>query len=163
MDALAREAGEALACAGLVLAVAESCTGGLVAARLTSVPGSSAWFDRGFVTYSNTAKGELLGVPASLIAAHGAVSEVVVLAMARGALASSRAGVALAVSGVAGPGGGTATKPVGTVCLAWCRAGDDGIARRCHFPGSRDAVRGGAADAALRGLLALIRERPLPA
>ena len=115
MDELARAVGDALAGAGLVLATAESCTGGLIAQRVTSVAGSSRWFDRGFVTYSNDAKREMLGVDPALLQVHGAVSEEVVLAMAAGALAASAAGAALAVSGVAGPGGGTAAKPVGTV------------------------------------------------
>jgi nicotinamide-nucleotide amidase len=156
MDTLARAVGQALSGAGLVLTVAESCTGGLVAVRVTSVPGSSAWFDRGFVTYSNESKEDLLGVSPALIAAHGAVSEPVVMAMARGALASSRAGVALAVSGVAGPGGGTASKPVGTACFAWCRAGESGVTQRRQLPGDREAVRTAAADTALLGLLDLL-------
>jgi nicotinamide-nucleotide amidase len=109
--------------AGLRLATAESCTGGLVAAVLTDIPGSSDVFERGFVTYSNDAKTELLGVPAELIARHGAVSREVAEAMARGALANSHADIAVAVTGVAGPGGGTAEKPVGLVHLAAARGG----------------------------------------
>lgn len=114
-----RELAQALAAGRMRLACAESCTGGLVAAACTSLAGSSEWFDRGFVTYSNEAKSEMLGVPVELITTHGAVSEVVVKSMADGALARSRAQVALAISGVAGPGGGTAAKPVGLVCFAW--------------------------------------------
>ena len=102
-----------------MMATAESCTGGLIAAACTDLAGSSAWFERGLVTYSNEAKTELLGVPAELIAQHGAVSEAVARAMAAGALARSQAQVAVAVTGVAGPGGGSASKPVGTVWLAW--------------------------------------------
>jgi nicotinamide-nucleotide amidase len=109
--------------AGLRLATAESCTGGLIAAVLTDIPGSSDVFERGFVTYSNEAKSELLGVPADLIAKHGAVSREVAEAMARGALANSHADIAVAVTGVAGPGGGTSEKPVGLVHLAGARGG----------------------------------------
>ena len=108
---------------GLVLATAESCTGGLVSALLTEVPGSSAAFDRGFATYSNAAKVEMLGVPPALIEAEGAVSEAVARAMAAGVLAHSRADIAVAITGVAGPGGGTATKPVGLVHFACARRG----------------------------------------
>ncbi len=110
---------------GLVLATAESCTGGLVAALLTEIPGSSAVVDRGFVTYSNAAKTEMLGVPAALIAAEGAVSEPVARAMALGVLARSSADVAVSITGVAGPGGGTETKPVGLVHFACARRGAD--------------------------------------
>ncbi len=113
---------------GLVLATAESCTGGLVAALLTEVPGSSAVLDRGFVTYSNAAKTEMLGVPSALIVADGAVSESVARAMALGALAHSAADVAVSITGVAGPGGGTTTKPVGLVHFACARRGADVIA-----------------------------------
>lgn len=158
MDDLARQVGRALEEAGLLLATAESCTGVLIAQRMTSVAGSSRWFDRGFVTYSNAAKEEMLGVPPALIQRHGAVSEPVVLAMAAGALASSRADASVAVSGVAGPEGGTTAKPVGTVCLAWQLAGAAGHALRLQLPGDRDAIRRAAAEEALRGLLALVRE-----
>ena len=108
---------------GWMIATAESCTGGLVAGLLTDVPGSSAVIERGFVTYSNEAKAELLGVPPDLVAAHGAVSEPVARAMAAGALARSRAQVAIAITGIAGPGGGTATKPVGLVHFGVARTG----------------------------------------
>lgn len=125
---------------GLMVATAESCTGGLIAAALTEIAGSSDVVDRGFVTYSNAAKSAMLGVPAALIAAHGAVSEPVARAMAAGALARSEAGLAVAVTGVAGPGGGSVEKPVGTVWfgLAW-RGGVS--AERVVFPGDRSAVR----------------------
>ena len=135
------------------LATAESCTGGLIAAACTELAGSSDWFERGFVTYSNEAKSELLGVDAALIAAHGAVSEPVALAMATGALAHSRADWAVAVTGIAGPGGGSAEKPVGLVWLAWCRRGGAPEAERHVFPGDRAAVRAATVLQALHGLL----------
>ena len=135
------------------LATAESCTGGLIAAACTELAGSSDWFERGFVTYSNEAKCELLGVDAALIAAHGAVSEPVALAMATGALAHSRADWAVAVTGIAGPGGGSAEKPVGLVWLAWCRRGGAPEAERHVFPGDRAAVRAATVLQALHGLL----------
>jgi nicotinamide-nucleotide amidase len=140
-----------------MLACAESCTGGLVAAACTSLAGSSAWFERGFVTYSNAAKSELLGVPAALITAHGAVSEPVARAMAAGALTHARAQASIAVTGIAGPTGGSADKPVGTVWFGW---GVDGrLATQCRrFEGDRAAVRAQAAAHALAGLLARINE-----
>ena len=125
---------------GWLLATAESCTGGLIAAACTDLAGSSDWFERGFVTYSNAAKTELLGVPAALIAQHGAVSEPVARAMAEGALAHSRAQLSVAVTGVAGPSGGSADKPVGTVWFGWCVDGQT-FAERQHFDGDRAAVR----------------------
>lgn len=125
---------------GWMLATAESCTGGLIAAACTEMAGSSQWFERGFVSYSNAAKTELLGVPAALIEAHGAVSEPVVRAMAEGALAHAHAQVSIAVTGVAGPGGGSAAKPVGTVWLGWCLAGQTHSEVQ-HFAGDRAAVR----------------------
>ena len=134
------------------LATAESCTGGLIAAACTDLAGSSAWFERGFVSYSNEAKSELLGVPAELIAAHGAVSEPVARAMASGALVHSRAQVALAVTGIAGPSGGSADKPVGTVWLAWATPGGQ-WAERQQFSGDRAAVRAATLARALQGLL----------
>ena len=138
---------------GWMLATAESCTGGLIAAACTDLAGSSQWFERGFVTYSNAAKTELLGVDAALIEREGAVSEPVVRAMALGALDRSRAQVAVAVTGVAGPGGGSAVKPVGTVWLAW--ATPQGITSELQrFAGDRAAVRSATVQHALRGLLA---------
>jgi nicotinamide-nucleotide amidase len=140
-----------------MIATAESCTGGLIAGACTDLAGSSDWFERGFVSYSNAAKAELLGVPAALITAHGAVSEPVALAMAAGALQRSHAQHAVAVTGVAGPGGGTATKPVGLVWLAWAqRMADGSITTRAqaqHFPGDRAAVRQATIACALQGLL----------
>jgi nicotinamide-nucleotide amidase len=139
------------------LATAESCTGGLIAAACTDLAGSSAWFERGFVTYSNDAKTEMLGVDATLIAQHGAVSEEVVRAMVQGALAHSRAQVALAVTGVAGPSGGSAEKPVGTVWLGW--ATPAGVTtERCHFEGDRAAVRRATVHHAVRKLLGLLEQ-----
>ncbi len=141
---------------GFKLVTAESCTGGGVAAACTDLAGSSDWFERGFVTYSNAAKIELLGVDPALIDAHGAVSEAVALAMAQGALAHSHAQVALAVTGVAGPSGGSPAKPVGTVWLAWCAPGRVHT-QKMHFPGDRAAVRHAAVRHALLGLHALLR------
>jgi nicotinamide-nucleotide amidase len=133
----------------LKLATAESCTGGLVAALLTEIAGSSDVVERGFVVYSNEAKSELLGVPAELISRHGAVSAGVAAAMAEGAVARSRADVAVAITGVAGPGGGTAAKPVGLVFLAVQRRDGPGKVERCHFPGDRSAVRRASVERAL--------------
>jgi nicotinamide-nucleotide amidase len=143
--------GNALTRKAWMLATAESCTGGLVAAACTGLPGSSLWFERGFVTYSNAAKTELLGVPAALIGRWGAVSREVALAMASGAIQRSQAQVAVAVTGVAGPGGGTAEKPVGTVWLAWQV---NGVTQaECHrFAGDRAAVREASVHQALHGL-----------
>jgi nicotinamide-nucleotide amidase len=147
-----------LATRGDMLATAESCTGGWVAKVCTDLAGSSAWFERGFVTYSNAAKHEMLGVAADTLARFGAVSEQTVLEMVEGALVHSRARWALAISGVAGPGGGTADKPVGSVWFAW--AGPDAwrLARRCQFDGDRDAVRCQAVHTALEVLLQRCRE-----
>lgn len=135
-----------------MLATAESCTGGLISAACTSLSGSSDWFERGFVTYSNAAKCDQLGIPASLIERHGAVSEPVACAMASGAVARSRAQLSVAVTGVAGPTGGSANKPVGTVWFAWC--GPTGIqAERILFSGDRATVRGATVLHALQGVL----------
>ena len=137
------------------LATAESCTGGLIAATCTDLAGSSAWFERGFVTYSNAAKTELLGVPASLIERDGAVSEAVARAMVLGALAHSQAQVAIAVTGVAGPSGGSAAKPVGTVCFGWAVPGQVMTEQR-HFPGDRAQVRAASVQHALTRLRELL-------
>lgn len=147
---------EALAAAlrsrGQRLATAESCTGGLIAAACTDLAGSSDWFERGVVSYSNTAKTELLGVPAALIAAHGAVSEPVALAMASGLLARAPVQRTVAVTGIAGPGGAVPGKPVGTVWIAWADALGPS-AQRFQFDGDRAAVRQATVEQALRGLL----------
>ena len=137
------------------MATAESCTGGLVAAACTDLAGSSNWFERGFVTYSNEAKTELLGVDAALIERHGAVSEQVARAMAKGAVARSRAQVAVAVTGVAGPGGGSADKPVGTVWFGWATPGGTVTEMKC-FDGDRAAVRQASVAHALARLLELL-------
>jgi len=141
--------------AGLTIATAESCTGGLLAKLLTDLAGSSDYFDRGWVTYSNAAKRSELGVPATALARHGAVSEAVALAMAGGALRRSKARVAIAVTGIAGPAGATPGKPVGTVWIAWGlrrRGRIEAYAVRFRFRGGRDAIRRQAAEAALDGL-----------
>ena len=151
--ALAAELGRALEARGWKVATAESCTGGLIAAAITGVAGSSGWFDRGFVTYSNEAKVDMLGVRTATLAAHGAVSEAAAREMATGALAQSGADLAVAVTGVAGPSGGTPQKPVGMVCVAWAtREGMvDAVTHR--FPGDRATVREATVVAALSGLL----------
>lgn len=134
-----------------MLACAESCTGGWIAKLITDQPGASAWFDRGFVTYSNAAKQQMLGVPETLLEQHGAVSQPVAEAMAAGVIEHSSAAFALAVTGVAGPGGGSAAKPVGTVWLAW--AGPSGVRSRLrHFTGNRDQIRQATVKAALEGV-----------
>ncbi len=134
------------------LVTAESCTGGMIASRCTDLPGSSAWFDRGFVTYSNASKVQLLGVHQALIDVHGAVSGPVACAMAAGAAYQAQSSVSVAVTGIAGPGGGTVTKPVGTVWLAWCIEGRVS-AEPQHFVGDRHAIREATTLHALYGLL----------
>ena len=150
---LARRLGEGLSKRRLVLACAESCTGGWVAKTVTDIPGSSAWFDRGFVTYTNEAKRQMLGVRAETLERQGAVSVETVREMAEGALMHSGADLALAISGVAGPGGGSEEKPVGTVCFAWS-ARDGGTRARCkRFNGNREAVRRKSVAYALEKML----------
>jgi nicotinamide-nucleotide amidase len=141
---------------GLMLCTAESCTGGLIAAACTERAGSSLWFERGFVSYSNASKTDLLGVPPDLIARHGAVSQEVARAMAAGALAHARAELAVAVTGVAGPGGGSADKPVGTVWLAWALGSQVRTELR-HFEGDRSAVRQATVARALQGLIEMLQ------
>jgi nicotinamide-nucleotide amidase len=153
LDALAVEVGARLKARGWLLATAESCTGGWVAQVVTSVSGSSEWFERGFVTYSNDAKRELLGVQAATLERHGAVSEATAREMAAGALTASRAHVAVAITGVAGPTGGTADKPVGMVCLAWALRGGAVESTTRRFAGDREAVRRESVVAALRGVI----------
>jgi nicotinamide-nucleotide amidase len=163
LNRLAGALGERLSRAGLVLATAESCTGGWISKCITDVAGSSAWLDRGFVTYSNAAKRDSLGVREQTLITHGAVSEPVALEMVAGALANSTAQVAVAVSGIAGPGGGTELKPVGTVCFGFALpAGLSSETRR--FDGDRDAVRRQAVRLALTRLIDLVgREAGDPA
>lgn len=151
---LAQALGAALKQRGWLLTAAESCTGGWVAQSVTDIAGSSAWFERGFVTYSNQAKQEMLGVQAASLQAHGAVSEAVVLEMAQGALAHSAAQIAVAISGIAGPGGGSSDKPVGTVWLAWATP-TQCYAQKQVFEGNRQAVRAQAVELALQELLRL--------
>ena len=154
---------------GWMLATAESCTGGMISAGCTDLAGSSLWFERGFVSYSNEAKQDMLGVPAALLARHGAVSEAVAQAMVLGALNHSQAQVALAVTGIAGPTGGSKSKPVGTVCFAWGLPTDGGPTvgaetawvklETCHFEGDRAAVRLATQQHALNQLLVLLNQR----
>jgi nicotinamide-nucleotide amidase len=151
--ALARRLGRVLAERRWRAATAESCTGGLIAGAITDVAGSSAWFDRGFVTYSNEAKIEMLGVRAETLGLHGAVSEATAREMAAGALARSGADIAVAVTGIAGPAGGSPGKPVGFVCLAWACRGAAVDACSLQFTGDRAAVRAAAVAAALEGLI----------
>jgi nicotinamide-nucleotide amidase len=155
---LAASLARTLTQAGLSLATAESCTGGGLAGVLTAIPGSSLWFERGFVSYSNLAKAEMLGVKAETLADHGAVSEPTARAMAEGALAHSHADLALAITGIAGPGGGTEAKPVGTVCFAWARRKGDTRSTTLHFPGDRAAVRRQSMAAAIEGLQGYLGE-----
>ena len=147
---------------GWKLATAESCTGGGIAHAVTSIAGSSDVFDRGFVTYTDASKVEMLGVTRAALAAHGAVSEAVARAMAEGALRASQADVAVAVTGIAGPGGATPGKPVGTVCFAWGTRGGSLEARTDHFAGDRATVRAASVRTALHGVIALASGRPSP-
>jgi nicotinamide-nucleotide amidase len=151
-DKLAKELGALLKSHSLMLATAESCTGGWISMLVTSVAGSSDWFDRGFVTYNNAAKQDMLGVRAESIEIHGAVSEQVSREMALGAIENSQAGVAISVTGIAGPGGGSENKPVGTVCFGW--AINEGCATAtCHFKGDRAQIREQSTEYALQGLM----------
>ena len=153
LTALATLVGTRLKERGLMLATAESCTGGWASQALTSISGSSDWFERGFVTYSNAAKQEMLGVAPATLERHGAVSEQTAREMASGALSRSRADIALAITGVAGPTGGTPDKPVGMVCFAWARKGAPIACSTRQFGGDRDAVRRQSVIAALQGVL----------
>lgn len=156
---LAKQVGKALKSRNMLLATAESCTGGGIAQTVTKVSGSSDWFDRGFVTYSNVSKEEMLGVSPDTMKIHGAVSEVTAREMADGALQYSRAQITLAVTGIAGPTGGTPEKPVGTVWFAWVSKGKAKTA--CHLlTGDRDAIRVKATRIALQGVLDLLNAQP---
>lgn len=141
---------------GIMLATAESCTGGLIAAALTAIAGSSDVVDRGFVTYSNDAKNQMIGVPLPLIDGHGAVSEEVARAMAEGALARSRAAITISVTGVAGPGGGSVEKPVGLVCFGLAQTGKAAVSERQVFPGDRTAIRAATVAHALKMIRATL-------
>ena len=156
MDVLAALVGGALKAHGLKLATAESCTGGGVAHALTEIAGSSAWFERGFITYSNESKRELLDVQQETLLQHGAVSEAVVREMVTGALRHSHAQVALAVSGIAGPGGGTAEKPIGTVWFAWGIKNQVCVAQLHHLHGDRAEIRAHSVRIGLQGVLDLL-------
>ena len=156
LEKLAEAVGQRLLARQALLATAESCTGGWIAQVVTSVPGSSAWFDRGFVTYSNQAKQEMLGVAPETLAAHGAVSAQVAAEMAAGALSHSQAWVTLAVTGVAGPGGGSEDKPVGTVYLAWARRDQAPLIQRRQFAGDREEIRRQTVRVALERLIELL-------
>lgn len=155
IEKLAVETGKLLQDRGLTLATAESCTGGGLSYWLTSVPGSSAWFERGFVTYSNSAKIDVLGVSSETLEEFGAVSEEVVSEMADGALNFSPADVSIAITGIAGPDGGTKDKPVGTVWLAWSHSMTT-LTKQYHFKGDRQSVRQQAIEQALSVLLAIL-------
>ena len=157
ITSLTQQLAQILLAKGFKIALAESCTGGLLAAQLTSLAGSSDWFERGFVTYSNQAKEESIGVPKELIERYGAVSEEVAKAMAEGALNHSLAQVSAAITGIAGPGGGSANKPVGMVCFAWGMQVDDQIQTRSQtkqFSGDRQSIREQACVYAIESLLA---------
>jgi nicotinamide-nucleotide amidase len=154
---LSARVGHALRQQRLILATAESCTGGWVAQAITHVAGSSVWFERGFVTYANDAKIEMLGVNPETIAGFGAVSAQTVMEMAHGALANSHATVSLAISGIAGPAGSLPGKPVGTVYFAWCKLGGELQSACCCFAGDREAIRRQAVLYALDGLLARLK------
>ena len=156
MDILAAQVGTALKAHGMMLATAESCTGGAVAMAITDVAGSSAWFERGFITYANEAKQEMLGVAQETMICHGAVSEAVVREMVAGALHRSHAQVALAVSGIAGPAGGTPEKPVGTVWFAWGSKGGQCLAQRHQLTGNRAEIRAQSVRIALQGVVNLL-------
>ena len=159
-DVLATAVGRLLKAKGEQLVAAESCTGGLVAGAVTAVPGSSDWFDRGFVTYSNEAKREMLRVSAQTLEAHGAVSEPVAREMALGALAESRGTVSVSITGIAGPSGATPGKPVGTVCFAWARSGESmPRSETRRFAGDRDEVRRQSVLRALQGVADLLDDR----
>ena len=157
---LSQQLGKRLSGLGRRLVTAESCTGGLISSAITDVPGCSAWFERGFITYSNESKSELLGVPVELIRHEGAVSEAVVLAMVRGALRFGHADVGVAVSGIAGPDGGSIEKPTGTVRMAWMIAPSSLCAAHYSYQGDRYSVRAQATHDALAGLLQFLAVEP---
>lgn len=157
IEDLARQTGELLSGHQLLLVTAESCTGGGIAEAITDIPGSSGWFDRGFVSYSNEAKRDMLGVSPQTLEREGAVSKAVVLEMAKGAIEHSQGHVSVAVSGIAGPDGGTADKPVGTVWIAWGQKLGYAEASCFHFEGDRAAVRRQTVEAALQGIIARLQ------
>lgn len=156
LDAIAKQLGALMQEQGLMLATAESCTGGWISKVVTDIPGSSDWFERGFVTYSVRAKQEMLGVLSTTLEQHGNVSEPVVREMVSGALANSQAEVAIAVSGIAGPGGGTDDKPVGTVWFAWALPGREIQTQRLQFAGNREEIRHQTVRLALQCLIEML-------
>jgi len=158
LTTLSTLAGARLKARGLKLAAAESCTGGWIAMAVTAVAGSSEWFERGFVAYSNEAKQEMLGVETSTLESRGAVSEATARAMAQGAIRHSRAQIAVAVTGIAGPGGGSAAKPVGSVCFAWAGPGQRVRSETRQFQGDREQVRRHTVIAALQGIIEILEE-----
>lgn len=159
MNQLAAQLGAALHEHGMLLATAESCTGGGVATAVTEIAGSSAWFERGFVTYANQAKVDMLAVSVDTLVRFGAVSEATVREMVEGALQHSQAHIALAVSGIAGPGGGTPEKPVGTIWFAWGIRGEASVAQRHLLAGNRAEIRQQAVHIALQGVIDLLQKR----
>lgn len=157
LDTLASELSQALKTKSWVLATAESCTGGMIAATVTSIPGSSGWFDRGFVTYSNLAKIEMLGVSPETLEKFGAVSEETAREMALGALKNSQAQIACSITGIAGPDGGSAEKPVGTVCFAWASKEALTTSTTMRYNGNRQEIRAHSVTTALEGLIHTLR------
>jgi nicotinamide-nucleotide amidase len=157
LSELSLQMGQALQALGFTLATAESCTGGWAAQVVTHTAGSSAWFERGFITYADDAKVEMLGVAPETLGNFGAVSTETAAEMAEGALMNSNAMISLAITGIAGPSGGSLGKPVGTVCFAWCKLGDQPQTERHHFDGDRESVRYQAVVCALEGLLARLK------
>ena len=155
---LVEKLAEELLAREMMVVVAESCTGGGIARVMTSLPGSSAWFERGFVTYSNESKQELLGVTKDLIANYGAVSNETATAMAEGALANSHAQISVAVTGIAGPDGGNEEKPVGTVCFAWSSMHTPTMSTTTVFSGDREAIREQAQLMAVQGLVEIVEK-----
>jgi len=160
ITALAAQVGEVCKLRGRMLVLAESCTGGGLGEAITRIPGSSAWLDRGFITYSNAAKEEQLGVKVETLLTHGAVSEATAREMVLGALRWSRADTAAAITGIAGPDGGSREKPVGLVWFAWCVRGGAARVESRQLAGDRDAVRRQAVEIALKGLLAALEKTP---
>lgn len=153
---LSEQLGQLLKQKNWMLASAESCTGGWLGQTVTAVAGSSQWYERGFITYTNLSKQEMLGVSAATLDAHGVVSEETVREMAQGALRHSRAQISVSVSGIAGPGGGTQKKPVGSVCIAWATTEGTLLSTTCRLGGDREEIRARAVAAALRGLIELL-------
>ncbi len=157
---LAEQLGQVMRQQHLLLVTAESCTGGWVGEVVTAVPGSSQWYDRGFITYSNAAKMAMLGVRQETLDRWGAVSEQTVAEMAAGALLHSDAGIALSISGIAGPGGGSPAKPVGTVCFGWAVRSGPVWTQVRHFPGDRQMIRRQAVQAGLLEVLGYLEQQP---